>query len=92
MADALSRNSSGSITHISVKIRPLIQKIHKLVDQGLRMKKTKSGGLIAQFRVKLILRDRIKVAQSRDLELLELIEKVHIGKFTNFNLDDEGLL
>ena len=55
------------------------------------MKITKSGGLIAQFRVKSILRDRKKAAQSQDSELLELMEKVRGGKFTNFNLDDEGV-
>ena len=39
-----------------------------------------------------ILKDKIKIAQSRDPELLELMEKVHEGKFTNFNLNDEGVL
>ena len=60
VADALSRKSSGSLAHISVERRTLIQEMHKLVDQGLRMKITKSRGLIAQFRVRSILRDRIK--------------------------------
>ena len=31
---ALSRKSSGSLGHISVERRPLIQELHKLVDQG----------------------------------------------------------
>ena len=92
VANALSRKSSGSLTHISVERRHLIQEMHKLVDQGLRMKITKSGGLIAQFRVRSIVRDKIKATQSQDHDLLELMEKVHGGKFTNFNLDDEGVL
>ena len=62
MADALSRKSLGSIAHISVEMRLLIQEMHKFVDQGLRTKITKSGGLIAQFRVRSILRDKIKAA------------------------------
>ena len=62
VADALSRKSSGSLAHISMERRPLIQEMHKLVDQGLMMKITRIGGLLAQFRVRSILRDRIKAA------------------------------
>ena len=39
-----------------------------------------------------MLRDRIKAAQSRDPVLVELEENVQSGKFTNFTLDDEGVL
>ena len=39
-----------------------------------------------------MLRDRIKAAQSRDPILAELEEKVRERKFTDFNLDDEGVL
>ena len=35
VADALSRKSLGSLAHISVEKRPLIQELHELVDQGL---------------------------------------------------------
>ena len=42
VADALSRKSSGSIAHISVKRRPLIQELHELVDQSLMMKISRS--------------------------------------------------
>ena len=62
VADALSRRSSSSLAHISVEKRPLIQELHKLVDQGLMMKISRSEGLLAQFRVRSILRDRIKAA------------------------------
>ena len=92
VADALSKKLSSNLTHISMERRHLIQEMHKLVDQGLRMKITKSRGLIAKFKIRSILRDMIKVAQSRDSELLELMEKVCEGKFTNFNLDNEGAL
>ena len=47
VADALSRKFSGILTHISVEKRPLIQELHKLVDQGLMMKISISGGLLA---------------------------------------------
>ena len=92
VADTLSRKSSGSLTHISVEKRPLIQELHKLVDQGLMMKISRSGGLLAQFRVRSMLRDRIKAAQSRDPILVELEENVRSEKFIDFTLDDEGIL
>ena len=47
VADALSRKFSGSLAHISVKKRPLIQELHKLVDQAFMMKISRSGGLLA---------------------------------------------
>ena len=91
-ADALSRKSSGSLAHISFEKRPLIQELHKLVDQGLMMKISISGGLLAQFRVRSVLRDRIKAAQRRDPILVELKENVRSEKFTDFTLDDKGIL
>ena len=92
VADALSRKSSGSLAHISVEKRPLIQELHKLVDQGLMMKISRSGGLLAQFKFISVLKDRIKAAQSQDPILVELEENVRLGKFTDFTLDDEGIL
>ena len=64
VADALSKKSLGSLAHISIERRPLIQELHELVDQGLMMKINRSGGLLAQFRVRSVLRDRIKAVQS----------------------------
>ena len=91
IADALSRKSSGSLAHISVENRPLIQELHKLVDQGLMMKISRSGGLLAQFIIKFVLRDRIKATQSRDPILVRLEKKVCEGKFTDFHLNDKGV-
>ena len=92
VADALSRKSSGSLAHISVERRPLIQELHELVDRGLMMKISRSGGLLTQFKVRSVLRNRIKATQSRDPILVELKENVQSGKFTDFTLDDEGVL
>ena len=92
VADALSRKSSGSLTHISIERRPLIQELHELVDQGLMMKISRSGELLAQFRVRSVLRDMIKATQSRDPILVELEENVREGRFIDFTLDDESVL
>ena len=64
VADALSRKSLSSLAHISVERRPLIQELYKLVDQELMMKISRLGGLLAQFRIRSVLRDRIKVTQN----------------------------
>ena len=56
------------------------------------IKISRSGGLLVQFRVRSVLRDRIKVAQSRDPVLVELEENVRSGKFTDLTIDDEGIL
>ena len=92
VADALSRKSSGSLAHISVEKRPLIQKLYQLVDQGLMMKINRSGGLLAQFKVRSVLRDKIKATKSRDPILVELKENVQSEKFTDFALNDEDVL
>ena len=56
------------------------------------MKTSRTGGLLAQFQIRSVLRDRIKTAQSRDPILAELRENVRSGKSTNFTLNDEGVL
>ena len=56
------------------------------------MKISRSGGLLAQFRVRSVLRDRIKAAQSRYPILVELKENVQSRKFTDFTINDEGIL
>ena len=38
------------------------------------------------------MKDRIKVAQSRYLILVDLEENLRAGKFTDFTLDDKGVL
>ena len=76
VADALSRKSSGNLAHISIEKRPLIQELYELVDQSLMMKISRSRGLLAQFKVRSVLRDRIKATQGRDLVMVELKENV----------------
>ena len=88
----MSRKTLGSLAHISVEKRPLIQELHELVDQGLMMKLSRSEGRLAQLKVRSVLRDRIKATQSRDPVLVELKENVQSRKFTGFTLNDEDIL
>ena len=38
IANALSRKSAGSLTHISTEMRPIMEELHELIDQGLQLK------------------------------------------------------
>ena len=67
VAYALSRKSTGSLTHSSTKKR-LINKSCKLIDQGLQLKMTKKC-ILTQFRVRSVYLDRVKAAQPRDPQL-----------------------
>ena len=76
VADALSRKSSGSLAHISTEKRQLIRGLYELYDQGLRLEVLESGALLAHFRVKSVLMDRIKTAQCRDPQLMKIMDEV----------------
>ncbi|WRX30995.1 hypothetical protein QQP08_023482 [Theobroma cacao] len=63
--DALSRKSMGSLAHISTDRRSLIREMHSLGDMGVHLEVLKANALLAHFRVKPILMDQIKEAQSK---------------------------
>ena len=91
VVDALSRNSAGSLTHISTERRPIIKELHDLIDQGLQWKVTKMC-LIAQFRVRSVYLDRVKAAQKRDPQLQKIMYDVQQGQSRDFIVDREGTL
>ena len=64
VADALSRKSSGSLAHISSERRAVIKELHALMDQGVFFQISDEGVLLASIRVRSMLFDRIKAAQS----------------------------
>ena len=49
IADTLSRKLAGSFAHISIKRRPIIKELHKLINQGLQFIVIKKC-ILAQFR------------------------------------------
>ena len=51
MADALSRKSLGSLSHISAERRPVVKEFYKLIEEGLRLELSGTGALVAQMRV-----------------------------------------
>ena len=75
VADALSRKSSGSLTHISTERRSLVKELHELIDQGLQWKVTKKC-LVAQFRVRSVYLYQVKASQRRDPQLQKIMFEV----------------
>ncbi|EOY20476.1 Uncharacterized protein TCM_046344 [Theobroma cacao] len=74
VADALSQKSMGSLAHISTNRRFLIREVHSLGDMGVHLEVLEASALLAHFKVKLILMDRIKEAQSKDEFLAKALE------------------
>ena len=55
--------------------RSIIKELHELTEQGLQLKVTKKC-LLAQFRVRSVYLDRVKVAQIRDTQLQKILFEV----------------
>ena len=91
VANALSRKSAGSLAHFSIKRRPIIKELHKLIDHGLYWKVTKKC-LLAQFRVRSVYLDIVKAAQRRDPQLQKIIFEVQQDQFRDFIINKEGML
>ena len=69
VANALSEKLAGGLVHISTKKKgPIMMELYKLIDQGLLLKVTKKC-ILAQFRVRSVYLDRVKIAQRRDPQM-----------------------
>ena len=68
VANALSEKLAGGLAHISIENGPIIMELYKLIDQGLLLKVTKKC-ILAQFRVRSVYLDRVKIAQRRDPQM-----------------------
>ena len=79
VADALSRKSMGSLSHIVGQRREIVKELHSLLNEGCSFEMSEDQPMIAQFRVRLNLIDEIKAAQESDPVMKELKEKVQAG-------------
>ena len=69
VADALSRNSTGSISHLKAVYLPRLVELRSL---GVRLELTNTGALLATFHVRPILIDRIRELQTQDPTMIKL--------------------
>ena len=63
VADALSRKSTGSISHLKAVYLPRLMELRSL---GVRLELTYTGALLATFHVRPVLIDRIRELQTQD--------------------------
>ncbi|WRX16496.1 Reverse transcriptase [Theobroma cacao] len=92
VVDALSQKSIGSLEHISTDRRSLVREIHSLGNIGVNLEVTEINTLLAHFRVRPILLDRIKKAQSKDDFIAKALEDPQGRKGKMFTEGTNGVL
>ena len=80
VADALSRKSMRSLSHIVGQRREIVKELHSLLNEGCSFEMSEDQPMIAQFQVRLNLIDEIRAAQESDPVMKELKEKVQAGQ------------
>ncbi|KAJ8752696.1 hypothetical protein K2173_006498 [Erythroxylum novogranatense] len=78
----------GSLHHISIQKKELVQDLNGLFNAGLHLEVSDFQALLAQFQVKSNLMDEIKTVQGSDPELAKLRITVQDGEVTEFNMVD----
>ena len=76
VADALSRKSMGSLSHIAEQRKEIVKELHSLLNEGCSFKMSEDQPMIAQFWMRLNLIDEIKAVQDSYPVVKELKEKV----------------
>ncbi|XP_070042649.1 uncharacterized protein [Nicotiana tomentosiformis] len=76
VADALSRQSMGSLAHVEDEKRKLTREIHQLACLGVRLVNSGNGGVVLQNTTKSSLTAEEKERQYEDPGLVELREQV----------------
>ena len=90
VADALSRkSSSSSVASLKVNILPYLIDL-RAMDVDLDMHS--SGALLATFKVRPVLHERIRDLQTRDPLIVEIMDKVKQSKCSEFAIQPDGTL
>ena len=92
VADALSRKTIGSLAHIALARRLLVEEIRKLEFESVHFELRRSRLLLAYVRAKSSLIKHIKTAQYDDLRLCKLMKNVCNGNESEFSLDQGDVL
>ena len=89
VADALSRKSMGSISHLKVVYLPRLVELRSL---GVRLELTNNGALLATFHVRPVPIDRIKKLQTQDSTVIKLQREAESGQLKGFSVRADGTL
>ncbi|EOY03266.1 Uncharacterized protein TCM_018051 [Theobroma cacao] len=83
---------NGELAHISTDRRLLIKEMHSLGDMGVHLEVSEANALLAHFRVRHILMDWIKEAQSKDEFVAKALENLQGRKGKMFTKGTDGVL
>jgi hypothetical protein len=89
VVDALSRK--GKIVMIDVEHKEQ-ESIVELKKMGLRLSVGPEGSLLAQLKIRSVLRDKVLVAQQADGKVREIKERVKKGIETSFQMLSDRLI
>ena len=85
----LAEKSSGNLSHIhSVRI-PLLLELRAL---NVELAQGEKGALIATLKVRPVLLDRVREAQSQDEQMVKIKKQVQQGNRVDFVISEDGTL
>ena len=76
---------------VQKKKTSIVKELHELIDQGLQLKVTNKC-ILAQFRVRSVYLENVKVAQRRDPQLQKISFEVQQGQSRDFMMNNEDTL
>ena len=89
VADALSRKSFGTLSHIKTAKLPLFLNLRAL---NVELAHDGCGALLATLKVRPILVDRVREAQRQDDRIKKIIEEVQSNARIDFSISEDGTL
>uniref|UniRef100_A0A2C9W6D4 RNA-directed DNA polymerase n=1 Tax=Manihot esculenta TaxID=3983 RepID=A0A2C9W6D4_MANES len=92
VADALSRKSLGSLSHIATERRPVVMEFYKVINEGLQLELSGTGALIAQMRVIPVFLEQVAQEQHEDPELMKIARTFQSGTSVECRFDSKGIL
>jgi hypothetical protein len=87
VADALSRKGKTVMNDMEIQEQESIVELKKM---GLRLSVGPEGSLLAQLKIRFVLRDKVLVAQQADGKVKEINERVNKGIETSFQMLFDG--
>ena len=90
--DALSRKFMGSLVHIAVQKRHMVQEVRNCLNEGLVLNVTDTGTMLAHVQVRSSLVEKVKQLQHEDDFCQRKKTQVEQGFSEGFRIDDDGIL
>ena len=81
----------GSLAHVAEQKRDAVKELCRLFSQGLSLEVPETQPMIAQFRIRSDMMEKIKAIQDTDPGLMKLKDRVQAGQDDKFNVYQEIL-